>query len=131
MKNYKNNHKRNRFRNNGDRNFHRNGNGKIGVDFTNGTSFKRKNPLRNNLNFPKLIEKYTSYAKEALSNGDKIQYENYLQHADHFTRLQVDKESFKKKEENNISSNNVYSKTENTSEDNKKSDSKDLNNTES
>ena len=131
MKNYKNNHKRNRFRNNGDRNFHRNGNGKIGVDFTNGTSFKRKNPLRNNLNFPKLIEKYTNYAKEALSNGDKIQYENYLQHADHFTRLQVDKESFKKKEENNISSNNVYSKTENTSEDNKKSDSKDLNNTES
>ena len=131
MKNYKNNHKRNRFRNNGDRNFHRNGNGKIGVGFTNGTSFKRNNPLRNNLNFPKLIEKYTSYAKEALSNGDKIQYENYLQHADHFTRLQVDKESLKKKEENNISSNNVYSKTENTSEDNKKSDSKDLNNTES
>ena len=27
MKNYKNNHKRNRYRNNGDRNFQRNGNG--------------------------------------------------------------------------------------------------------
>ena len=42
MKNYKNNHKRNRYRNNGDRNFQRNGNGKIGVDFTNGSNFKRK-----------------------------------------------------------------------------------------
>ena len=35
----------------------------------------------------KLIEKYNDLAREALSNGDKILSENYLQHADHFTRM--------------------------------------------
>tara|TARA_Y100000590_G_C15575000_1_gene960093 strand:- start:472 stop:864 length:393 start_codon:yes stop_codon:yes gene_type:complete len=130
MRNYKNNHKRNRYRNNGDRNFQRNGNGKIGVDFTNGSNFKRKNSSRNNLNLPKLIEKYTNYAKEALSNGDKILYENYLQHADHFTRLQVDRENFKKKDENNLTSNNFYSNNE-SNEENKKEENKDINNIES
>ena len=130
MKNYKNNHKRHRYRNNGDRHFPRNGNGKIGVDFANGSNFKRKNSLRNNFNLPKLIEKYTNYAKEALSNGDKIQYENFLQHADHFTRLQGDKENQKKKEENNLASNNLYSNNENN-EENKKEENKDINNIES
>ena len=32
----------------------------------------------------KLFEKYNALAKEALSSGDKILSENYLQHADHF-----------------------------------------------
>ena len=32
-----------------------------------------------------------SFAREALSNGDKILSENYLQHADHFMRIVVDK----------------------------------------
>ena len=36
---------------------------------------------------PKLIEKYNDLAREASSNGDKILSENYLQHADHFTRI--------------------------------------------
>ena len=35
----------------------------------------------------KLAEKYSMLAKEALSSGDKILSENYLQHADHFTRI--------------------------------------------
>ena len=91
MKNYKNNHKRNRYRSNGDRNYQRNNNDKIVADFTNGSNFKRKNQPRNHLNLPKLIEKYTNFAREALSNGDKILYENYLQHADHFTRIIEDK----------------------------------------
>ena len=75
MKNYRNNHKRYKYRNNGDRNFQRNGNGhKLGADFNNNPNFKRKNHIRNNLNLSKLIEKYTDFAREALSNGDKIQY---------------------------------------------------------
>ena len=48
---------------------------------------KRRNPGRNNQNAGKLIEKYTELAREALSNGDKILSENYLQHADHFSRI--------------------------------------------
>ena len=35
----------------------------------------------------KLVEKYNNLAKEALSSGDKILSENYLQHVDHFERL--------------------------------------------
>ena len=49
-----------------------------------------------NYNAPKLIEKYNDLAREALSNGDKILSENYLQHADHFTRVLNEKESFKR-----------------------------------
>ncbi len=88
MNNFKNNSRRNRYRSNGDRNFKkRSGNGhKINGDF-NISEFKRRNPGRNNQNAPKLIEKYNDLAREALSNGDKILSENYLQHADHFARI--------------------------------------------
>ena len=89
MNNFKNNPRRNRFRSNGDRNFKkRNGNGhKLNSDFNNNSDFKRKNPGRNNQNAAKLIDKYNDLAREALSNGDKILSENYLQHADHFARI--------------------------------------------
>jgi len=79
-------------------------------NFSNNDNFKRKSPGRNNHNAPKLIEKYNDLAREALSNGDKILSENYLQHADHFTRILSERESFKKekflenKNTNNISS---------------------------
>ena len=59
-------------------------------------TLKEKLQGRNNHNAPKLIEKYNDLAREALSNGDKILSENYLQHADHFTRILNDKESFKR-----------------------------------
>ena len=89
MNNFKNNHKRNRFKFNGDRNFRkRNGNGhKVNGEFNNNLDFKRKNPGKNNQNAAKLIEKYNDLAREAISNGDKILSENYLQHADHFARI--------------------------------------------
>ena len=97
MNNFKNNHRRNRFRSNGDRNFKkRNGNGhKLTGDFSNNSEFKRKNPGRNNQNAAKLIEKYNDLAREALSNGDKILSENYLQHSDHFSRILNSQEASK------------------------------------
>ena len=93
MNNFKNNHRRNRYKSNGDRSFRkRNGNGhKINGEFNNNLDFKRKNPGRNNQNASKLIDKYNDLAKEAISNGDKILSENYLQHADHFARILVEK----------------------------------------
>ena len=93
MNNYKSNHRRHRYKTNGDRSFRkRNGNGhKINSEFNNNLDFKRKNPGRNNQNASKLIEKYNDLAKEAISNGDKILSENYLQHADHFMRMIEDK----------------------------------------
>ena len=94
--NSNNNNRRNNFRRN-DRNFKSNGDRqKFSSNFSNGDNFKRKSPGRNNHNAPKLIEKYNDLAREALSNGDKILSENYLQHADHFMRILNERESFKK-----------------------------------
>ena len=91
-----NNNRRNNFRRN-DRNFKSNGDRpKFGSNFSNNENFKRKAPGRNNHNTPKLIEKYNDLAREASSNGDKILSENYLQHADHFTRVLNERESIRK-----------------------------------
>ena len=116
MSSYKNNFRRNRFKSNGDRNFRkRNGNGgKNNGDFSNGLDFKRKNPGRNNQNASKLIDKYNDLAKEAISNGDKILSENYLQHADHFARILQSRELVKDLDSN--SSNKVKKTLENNVE---------------
>ena len=95
MKNYKNNYRRNRYKNHTDRNHQKNGNGSVLInDLHNGSNFQRKNHGRNNHNASKLIEKYSSLAREALSNGDKILSENYFQHAEHFIRVLEEKENF-------------------------------------
>ncbi len=94
--NNNNNNRRNNFRRN-DRNFKSNGDRpKFGSNFSNNENFKRKAPGRNNHNAPKLIEKYNDLAREASSNGDKILSENYLQHADHFTRVLNERESIRR-----------------------------------
>ena len=98
-----NNNRRSGFRRN-TRNFKSNGDTpKFNSNFSNNDNFKRKAPGRYNHNAPKLIEKYNDLAREALSNGDKILSENYLQHADHFTRILNERESFRKEKflENN------------------------------
>ena len=88
MINFRNNRK-NRFKSNGDRNFrkrsingHKSQNG-----FNANSEFRIRNVNRNNQNASKLIDKYKNLAREALSSGDKILSENYLQHADHFSRI--------------------------------------------
>ena len=96
MRNFRNNFRRNRYKNHLDRNNHRNENGKTANDFQNGSNFFRKNVGRNNHNASKLIEKYSSLAREALSSGDKILSENYFQHADHFTRILNDQDAQRK-----------------------------------
>ena len=98
MKNYKNNYRRNRYKNHSDRNYQKNGNGSSLInDLHNGSNFQRKNHGRNNYNASKLIEKYSNLAREALSGGDKILSENYLQHAEHFIRVLEEKENYLKK----------------------------------
>ena len=116
FRNTSNSNRRNNFRRN-DRNFKSNGDRqKFSSNFSNGDNFKRKSPGRNNHNAPKLIEKYNDLAREALSNGDKILSENYLQHADHFTRILNERESFKKernleeKSDENVKETNGLSK---------------------
>ena len=67
-----------------------------GSKFSNNSSFKRNVPGRNNHNAPKLIEKYNEMAREALASEDRVLSENYFQHADHFTRVLNEQESYKK-----------------------------------
>tara|TARA_B100000003_G_scaffold150628_1_gene135905 strand:- start:628 stop:1008 length:381 start_codon:yes stop_codon:yes gene_type:complete len=113
-----NNTRRNIFRR--DRGFKSNGDrSKFNSTFPNTENFQRKSPGRNNHNAPKLIEKYNNLAREALSAGDKILSENYFQHADHFTRILSEQETYKKKKqtENNITSSEIDT-TNQTSETN-------------
>ena len=87
MKNFKNN--RRRFRNNSfDRNLKINSKDQnLNPNIGNISDFRTKKFSRNNFNSSKLIQKYSDLAREALSVGDKILYENYLQHAEHFIRI--------------------------------------------
>ena len=96
FRNNNNSIRRNNFRRN-DRNFKTNGDRpKFGSNYSNNENFKRKVPGRNNHNASKLIEKYSDLAREASSSGDKILSENYLQHADHFTRVMNEQEASRK-----------------------------------
>ena len=107
-----NNNRRTNFRRNS-RNFKSNvETSKFGSNFSNNDNFKRKAPGRNNHNAPKLIEKYNDLAREALSNGDKILSENYLQHADHFTRILNERETFRREKSLENKSDNNSDNTE-------------------
>ena len=117
MNNFRNNRK-NRFKSNNDRGYrkrslngHKNHN-----EFNSNPEFRHRNPGRNNQNASKLIEKYNNLAREALSSGDKILSENYLQHADHFSRILDNKELNKI---NNTGTNVIEQNFVNNTENNK------------
>ena len=124
FRNNNNSVRRNNFRRS-DRNFKSNGDRpKFVSNYSSNENFKRKAPGRNNHNAPKLIEKYNDLAREASSSGDKILSENYLQHADHFTRIMNEQEVIRKqkfeenkaaKDENNIEEKSI--KTDEISDD--------------
>ena len=85
-----NNNRRPNFRSNNRRtSFRRNDEGS---KFSTNDNFQRKVPSRNNHNASKLVEKYNDLGREALTNGDKILSESYLQHADHFKRILIEQE---------------------------------------
>ena len=126
FRNNNNNNRRTSFRRNA-RNFKSNGdNQKFGSNFSNNENFKRKAPGRNNHNAPKLIEKYNDLAREALSNGDKILSENYLQHADHFTRILNERESFRGEKYNENKPNNSTEIVKENIEDSEQNSDKNL-----
>ena len=127
MNNYRSNNRKHRFRSNNDRNFrkrpinpHKNQN-----EFNSNIDFRHRNPGRNNQNAAKLIDKYNNLAREALSSGDKILSENYLQHADHFSRVLSIQEINKNSNETNNVIEQDFNKTsedlKQTKQDNEKS----------
>ena len=57
--------------------------------FSNNTgnkNFNRNGSLSNPVSIEKVILKYQQLAKDAQSSGDPVLIENYLQHADHYSR---------------------------------------------
>ena len=75
----------------------------VGIKSNNGVyqlNSQRNSASKNPYNLEKIIEKYKNLAKEALSGGDKILYESYLQHSDHFSRILSEVNTLKTK--NNI-----------------------------
>ena len=68
-------------RNNGGQNssghFNSSGNGNIG---------RNNGSMTNPFNVEKTVQKYQQLAKDALTTGDPVLHENYLQHAEHFNR---------------------------------------------
>ena len=66
----------------------------------------------------KLVEKYNALAKEALSSGDKISSENFLQHADHFTRM-IESKNLYQKQNKDLNEQKLNSQENQPSDDNK------------
>jgi len=88
------------------RRFRRNSNGRSHISRSNGGDQSRRGPnsfsngqpknnFRQTLSAEKLLEKYSALAKDAMSIGDKTLSENYLQHADHYTRIVEEKNKFR------------------------------------
>ncbi len=71
-----------------------------------------KNNFKSNQSAEKLLERYKNLAKEALSSGDRILSENYLQHVDHFERIV----SYKNSNQNEIKTKDVSATKEEVSE---------------
>ena len=129
MNNYRSNNRKHRFRSNNDRNFrkrpinpHKNQN-----EFNSNNDFRHRNPGRNNQNAAKLIDKYNNLAREALSSGDKILSENYLQYADHFSRVLNIQEVNKNSNETNNVIEQDFNKTSEDLKQNKQDNEKSLN----
>ena len=57
--------------------FHSNGGGNIS---------RNNGSMTNPFNVEKTVQKYQQLAKDALTSGDPVLHENYLQHAEHFNR---------------------------------------------
>ena len=64
-----------------------------------------KNNFKPHQSVEKLLERYKLLAKEALSSGDRILSENYLQHVDHFERMVSHK--YSNKNGNNSQAGNI------------------------
>ena len=86
-----NNNRRRSFRPRPQKNNFRRRNGSMssnnGGNFNNGNlGFSRNGSMTNPHNIEKTVQKFQQLAKDAQSNGDTVLVENYLQHADHYSR---------------------------------------------
>ena len=79
---------------------------------TNGNlNYSRNGSMSNPHNVEKAMQKFQQLAKDAQSSGDPVLAENYLQHADHYSRRLAELNERSKdnssNEKNNISKENI------------------------
>ena len=91
---------------------HSNGNGQMRLRSDSFSNDHRKNNFRSTQSAEKLLERYKILAKEALSSGDKILSENYLQHVDHFERI-ISHKNLNQNENNPQASNTIKEQNNN------------------
>ena len=86
-----NNNRRRNFRPRSQKNNFRRRNGSMnssnGSGYNNsGNNFTRNGSMNNPHSVEKTVQKFQQLAKDAQSTGDPVLVENYLQHADHYSR---------------------------------------------
>jgi hypothetical protein len=87
-----NNNRRRNFRSRPQKSNFRRRNGPINSNHVNNfgsngnLNFNRNGSMSNPHNVEKTMQKFKQLAKDAQSSGDPVLVENYLQHADHYTR---------------------------------------------
>ena len=118
-----NNNRRRNFRARSPKNNFRRRNGSInsnsGSNFNNGNmNFSRNGSMTNPHNVEKTMQKFQQLAKDAQSSGDPVLVENYLQHADHYSRRLAELNERNKDNPNNEKNNNL---TETSSKETSKS----------
>ena len=87
---------------NGGTNFNSNGN----------MNFNRNGSMTNPHNVEKTMQKFQQLAKDAQSSGDPVLVENYLQHADHYSRKLAElnertKDNSSEEKNNNLSDKSI------------------------
>ena len=119
------NNRRRNFRSRPQKNNFRRRNGSLGQNSSNNfnnngnMNFNRNGSMSNPHNVEKTMLKFQQLAKDAQSSGDPILVENYLQHADHYSRRLAELNERNKEETNSIKNPN-----ENSTENNPKVNSK-------
>ena len=81
-----NNNRRRNFRPRTQKNGFRRRTGPLNSNNNGNMNFNRNGSMNNIHNVEKTMQKYHQLAKDALSNGDPVLAQNYLQHADHYLR---------------------------------------------
>jgi len=114
------NNRRRNFRSRPQKNNFRRRNGSVstnnGSNFNNGNlNFNRNGSMTNPHNVEKTMQKFQLLAKDAQSNGDPVLVENYLQHADHYSRRLAELNDRSKDDSNNKNNDIKKDTSENSS----------------
>tara|TARA_X000000368_G_scaffold177411_1_gene139915 strand:- start:456 stop:824 length:369 start_codon:yes stop_codon:yes gene_type:complete len=110
-----NNNRRRNFRPRPQKNNFRRRNGSISSNNVNNFSnngnlnFNRNGSMSNPHNVEKTMQKFRQLAKDAQSSGDPVLVENYLQHADHYSRRLAELNERSKDNSGNEKNNNPSS----------------------